>query len=437
MSVISFLGIVLYCMPEEGITVTIKVPSLKDALKVEQFISKHEVEVKQEEDVVCALESNEKTAAIDAISGLLSTPAGDYRFFDDFFEAAVNSGDTTVRVAYYGDSQIEEDRMSSTLRDSLQNTFGGGGVGILPVPMSFANITSWQWMGSKPPVSSYFHDKEFTVKGACYGPCLAASRVNGQLHVKCGTRLSGEENRKSALFNRVVLLADNQSCLEVLSGNMRARRDSLGSTMTAYRLDYPDSTSVSDLRISGDGDLYGVMLDADTGLQVDNFSIRGSGGTFFTDINRDNLRDYLTECNVKMIVLQFACNQMLALRQPEKLSRYGQSIRDQIVLLKELAPEAAVLFVGLQDMSYYSFTPSVVDTLKKYSLEAGAAYYDMYNAMGGKGSMKEWNSRGLAGTDGVHFTKLGASTMASYIWEALYAYYDYYRWRTEEYDDVH
>ena len=68
-------------------------------------------------------------------------PGDDYTFFDEVFrefEQARKRG-TTLRVAHYGDSQIEMDRISSDLRDALQERFGGIGTGMFP---ALSNVPS-------------------------------------------------------------------------------------------------------------------------------------------------------------------------------------------------------------------------------------------------------------------------------------------------------
>ncbi|KAA3628041.1 MAG: hypothetical protein DWQ02_19540, partial [Bacteroidetes bacterium] len=53
-------------------------------------------------------------------------------YLRSFFEALLKSGGQT-RIAYYGDSSIERDLITQTVRDSLQKMFGGSGVGFVPV----------------------------------------------------------------------------------------------------------------------------------------------------------------------------------------------------------------------------------------------------------------------------------------------------------------
>ena len=102
-------------------------------------------------------------------------------------------------------------------------------------------------------------------------------------------------------------------------------------------------------------------------------------------------------------------------------------------------PDAAILFIGPSDMSTsvngrmqtYPHLPMMVDSLKAAALNSGAAYWDLYQAMGGKDSMVKWVKARpqLAGTDYVHFTPRGAEAMGKMFFESLMLYYDYYRLR--------
>ena len=54
-------------------------------------------------------------------------------FLRSFYASLAQAGERKVRVVHYGDSQIEEDRMSSQIRKVLQDRFGGSGVGLMPL----------------------------------------------------------------------------------------------------------------------------------------------------------------------------------------------------------------------------------------------------------------------------------------------------------------
>ena len=105
--------------------------------------------------------------------------------------------------------------------------------------------------------------------------------------------------------------------------------------------------------------------------------------------------------------------------------------------LREQAPGARILFVGPSDMSTtiqgkmqtYKQLPAIVDSLRATAVRSGAAYWDMYAAMGGQGSMAQWvrQSPPLANEDYIHFTRRGAAKMGDMLYETLMLYYEYYK----------
>ncbi|MBO4743727.1 MAG: hypothetical protein J5533_08855, partial [Bacteroidales bacterium] len=118
-----------------------------------------------------------------------------------------------------------------------------------------------------------------------------------------------------------------------------------------------------------------------------------------------------------------------------------EQLKQQIAYLHELMPGAAILFVGPSDMSTsvrgkmqtYPHLPMMVDSLRAAANESGAAFWDMYSAMGGENSMVSWVKArpALAGSDYVHFTPKGAEAIGNLLLESLMLYYDYYKWRKD------
>lgn len=78
---------------------------------------------------------------------------------DNFFTALQYEKDTAViRIAHYGDSQLEGDRMSWVMREEFHEKFGGSGVGYVPLkdlsPVSYSRTSSGNWARY-----TVFHDK--------------------------------------------------------------------------------------------------------------------------------------------------------------------------------------------------------------------------------------------------------------------------------------
>ena len=168
-------------------------------------------------------------------------------------------------------------------------------------------------------------------------------------------------------------------------------------------------------------------------------AMRGSSGAIFTTMDREQLRSFYKEENVRLILLQYGGNSVPYLKSDKQVSNYQESVRKQIILLRELAPKAKIIFVGPSDMSTvvngrrqtYPRLPGIVDSLRIAATESGAAYWDIYGAMGGENSMMQWVAArpALAGSDYVHFTLAGSKKVGDMFCDALLLYYDYYHWR--------
>jgi hypothetical protein len=86
--------------------------------------------------------------------------------------------------------------------------------------------------------------------------------------------------------------------------------------------------------------------------------------------------------------------------------------------LKAVSPDLMVFVIGPADMSVriegnlqtHEQLENVRNALKKATLDAGGIFWDMYEAMGGNGSMIQWVNRkpALGSPDYIHFTQRGA-----------------------------
>lgn len=65
-----------------------------------------------------------------------------------------------IRTGYFGDSMIEGDLLTQTLRDLLQKEYGGSGVGYLPI---YSKVASFRQTASVE--SSNLNDHNFMEKG--------------------------------------------------------------------------------------------------------------------------------------------------------------------------------------------------------------------------------------------------------------------------------
>ena len=143
-SVILILGVAWYFFPAEGLAIgnhTLRFASYAE----DTAPAKEEVNV---DDVIDKVnKSFEMTVSDNMLDSMryyrsylkenpnrIYLPNDDYTYFDKLFTQLEKADDEgkTYRIMHYGDSQIEMDRISSVLRQKLQELFGGSGPNMIP-----------------------------------------------------------------------------------------------------------------------------------------------------------------------------------------------------------------------------------------------------------------------------------------------------------------
>lgn len=183
--------------------------------------------------------------------------------------------------------------------------------------------------------------------------------------------------------------------------------------------------------------VFGVMLDGEKGVAVDNFPMRGSSGTGYATINQSVYSRQLLSANVKLIVMQYGIN---VVPHPVKnYDFYQRMFSAQLKAIKKANPKVDILVIGPSDMSrkvsgeYVSY-PNITkirDAMKKAAFEHDCAFWDLYSVMGGENSMVGWvnNDPTLAAKDYTHFNARGARYIGDMLYNALIS--EYAKWKNE------
>ena len=362
---------------------------------------------------------------------------GDSDVLAAFRQGLAEADRRTVRVVHYGDSQIEEDRMTLTLRRRLQAVYGGGGVGMLPLQQTIPTRTIKQTLTINgirqttqqgPRRHLVYGPKAQRRDDGLYGPMgqvalLGDTALQRQDSAVLHVEPMGKKPYSETYFNRLRLWT---------KGDFRCYVNGVACTdSSATILTLADSTISCDLAMVGCGEVYAVSLETEKGVIVDNIPMRGCTGTIFTDIDSTQLATFYRETNTRLIIMQFGGNAIPFNEQPTTIAGTVQSLRKQVRYLRRCAPEASILFVGPGDMltqidgetTTYPLLPYMDRLLKKMAAEEHIAYFSLYEMMGGKDSMLRWQKNGWAGSDGVHFTRRGAEIagekLSEYILKTL------------------
>ena len=384
----------------------------------------------------------------------------DLRAYLSAFYAALDSAATMpVRVVHYGDSQIEEDRITNVLRERWQKLYGGGGVGLIPLHQTIPTRTIRQWLSIDGVVQSaqggpkrylIYGPRSMRLDSDDYGPMgqvalMDSTLVLGSEDLVVNIEPIDNKRHPHNYFNRIRLLTDSVSGYIIAQDTILLHTTPHSSTLhdttphyttlhdttlhyTTRHYTLPDSTTRCELHMQGRGHIYGLSLETPTGVIVDNIPMRGCSGNIFTKVDSAQLSDFYRDTNTRLIILQFGGNMIPQTENPSTISGYVRStLRQQIRYIRACAPQASILFIGPSDMSTridgemttYPLVPYMDKLLRKMAAEEHIAYWSMYDAMGGHDSMVHWVEIGLAGSDYVHFTRSGANKVGRMLYDWL------------------
>ncbi len=370
-------------------------------------------------------------------------PNDDFHMMDKLFVALQNCGrGPVVHILHYGDSQIESDRITGYVREQFQKKFGGFGPGTCPAIQPIRSYTVVQTFSDSLP--RYIADGTMQQKlpDDHYGVLAQMAKLRGgKVTLGYTTCNNSKVYNHAKKFSQVRLLVGNTG--ENFTAKLRwGKQDSTqvieAATPEFSVLTWKLDTMVTSVKLdlSGTAELYGVAMDGKSGVAMDNIPLRGSSGTFFTRISSHLLSAAMKELNVKLILLEFGGNYTPHIYSLDRVEKYKQMIASQIRYLRNLHPGAMIILIGPADMSQkingelqtYPFLEENIEGMKQAALENGAAFWDMYQVMGGRNSMIKWVEHvpAWAASDYIHFTPTGAGRIADMFVQSFMNYYDYY-----------
>lgn len=377
--------------------------------------------------------------------------AGNSRAFEALgnFFAALNAParKPAIHVLHYGDSQIEGDRITGHLRNAWQSVWGGSGPGFLsplsPIP-TLAMRQSWngEWQRY-----ARFGKRDTTIQHARFGLMAAFAQPSPTSADSTSTAatLHFEPHprgyRRNRTFNQLHIALGQVNEPTTLQLTLNGRDTLLVPLLPdtlAQNLSLPlaalDSTAFESLELQFDGgspEIDGIGMWTDSGIVVHNLAMRGSSGTVFRQLDRDQFSRQLGAIRTELVMLQYGGNTVPYIEDVESAQRYGRWFSSQIRLFQSLLPGVPIMVIGPSDMARkagtrmetYPQLTYVRDALKAAAFANDALYWDVFEVMGGEGSMAAWvqSDPPLASSDHIHFTLAGAKQIAELLRQSIQA----------------
>lgn len=332
--------------------------------------------------------------------------------------AALDSvDDHVVRIGYFADSYVEGDIMLQPLRDTLQQVYGGNGVGFVPITSEvagfrmsiihkFDNWTTYSMVGERSnehplgPAGFAFVPKEenqVTYKASRYRH-LNTLPTAQLFYRKCANACAVIRNETDTIG---------------LTGEKAVNVINLAKNAQALKLSF----------IADSMDLYGMSFEDTRGVVVDNFSMRGNSGTALNYVSEEMYRGFDAVHPYRLIFLSYGLN--VAGEKQTDYSAYGKSMTRVIERMKAAFPHSSIVLVGCSDRGAnvdgdYMTMENVkllIREQRKVAAKNGICFWDMFQAMGGDSTMVRWVAAQppLANSDYTHLTFKGGHRIADLL----------------------
>jgi|TARA_B110000902_G_scaffold75546_1_gene89579 lysophospholipase L1-like esterase len=332
---------------------------------------------------------------------------------------AIVRDSTTVSVVHIGDSHIQADVFSGTVRKKLQNTFGNAGRGFVfpykiaksygALDVQFSHTGTWQYCHIKRGYS----ECNLGVAGFTVTP-LGNAAFSIDVASKAQT---------DAAFNKVTLLDNDGSFLPLetigdFSTSKENRHtvicfDELQDSLTftpAYEKDTLPELQGMVLENSRPGVLYHAM-----GI---------NGSTVSQYLRSKHFEEQINDLNASLVIISFGTNDSYTSSSKFCVKCFKEEYRTLIKRVRSKNPHASILLTIPPDHYLNRKYPSnnvapVRDTLIGLAIEEGVAVWDLYEAMGGKNAILDWKNDELARADLIHFTLEGYELQGEMLYNAL------------------
>ena len=353
-------------------------------------------------------------------------PAGDspeFRTFLRKLDTLVVMGKGDVRVLHIGGSHVQGGTWSSRLRDdflALRYGMDGGRGLVFPfattgtnTPAGYATSASGNWETSrclKP-------DRTIGLAGVASTAMDTSARATidllpREMHVM----------QQRYTFNRVTLMGYGD-CEPVL---LLSKKDTLwgfrdGALWKFIMPCYTDWLQIGlSATSSGTYTVEGVYLDKTRGGFT--YSEAGVNGASTTSWLRcDDWEDNLRVVKPDLVVFSIGINDIQG--TDFSAERFKNNYRELIRKVRRVNPRCAIFFSGINDSSnrygVNEHTAAAEEAFRELAREFHGAFWDMYDVMGGYGSMAVWMEAGLAKSDEVHFTPDGYRLIGDLMFDAI------------------
>jgi lysophospholipase L1-like esterase len=337
-----------------------------------------------------------------------------------------------VRVLWLGDSHAQADFWTGFIRSALQKRFGNGGPGF--VHLGFKSYRhdgvdtevkgGWRMRPKMPSTVDPWGDGAFGLGGILHAGFSGARRASITL---TDDRLADRKLTWDLCYKHG--LPYDRFSLQ-LGGGPREIFEAGGKEAVGQLRHLPRSASglvtLEVASTNGRPDFCGVVIETDPadhpGVVLDNLGINGARYGTALAWNEAAWTEEVRRRTPELFVLEYGGNEAGdGIIKPQDYRKQALAL---IARVRRIQPEASCLVVGPADRAdAESKIPPIRNVIREAAAEADCQFWDTYEKMGGRGSLRKWRDDDRAAPDGVHLKPKGYAEVGALLLADLMAGY--------------
>lgn len=333
-----------------------------------------------------------------------------------------NNLNRPIRIAFLGDSYIEADILTQNIRQSLQDLYGGSGVGYMAMHSDFP--------GFRRSVTQ--SDKGWTTHSVAKKSRWEHTSLPLQLHIpsKKGatTRYKGVKKLRhidSWERSKVMFIAQDSAVITLKTDSTLHTYD-IAPSDEAQCITLNEKTSSLEVKCDNPNIVFwGCWLDDDRGIAIDNISMRGYSGTSIDKLPLQRLQELNGHIPYDMIVLQYGLNRMTP--TITNYDAYTAQLKAAVEHLRDAFPNTAILIMGVGDrcqnengqIETLQAVYGMIKAQRRAAFESGCLFWDTYQAMKMLGGMPAFVENKWGNKDYTHINHAGGVPLGEEFVKAL------------------
>lgn len=381
-------------------------------------------------------------------AGLIDDPS---RVMDKFYASLAATDarktDAVTRITHYGDSPITNDGITGTARRLLQERFGDAGHGFMLIDRP------WAWYGHQSisfssgggwASDSFMNPR---VNDGAFGLGGVTFRADGAgKYARYATVGDGNTGRAFSRFEVYYLQkpGGGRFTVSVNGAELSSASTDGDGPRSAFLTNKAPHSGANTFEIrtaSGNVRLFGAVIENDgPGVVYDSLGVNGAyAGLLKTVMNEQHWAEQLQHRQPNLVVLNYGTNES-EYASDDQMARYDRDLREVVRRVQAALPSVPVLIITPMDRGKrvgggrvvtLESIPKIVAMQQRVASETGCAFFNMFAAMGGHGTMARWHAgkKHLVGADLTHPNADGAETVGALIYQAMIDGYAKYQKR--------